>query len=45
MIQNADLDLSHLNNELTIIGRDTIKKELPKTSTHTDIENVKKEPQ
>jgi len=26
IIHNADFDLSHLNNELTIIGRDTIKK-------------------
>ena len=26
IIHNADFDLSHLNNELTIIGKDTIKK-------------------
>ena len=26
IIHNADFDLSHLNNELTIIGRDIIKK-------------------
>ena len=26
IIHNADFDLSHLNNELTIIGQDTIKK-------------------
>ena len=26
IIHNADFDLSHLNNELTIIGRGTIKK-------------------
>jgi len=26
IIHNADFDLSHLNNELTIIGRETIKK-------------------
>jgi len=27
IIHNADFDLSHLNNELTIIGKDTIKKD------------------
>jgi len=26
IIHNADFDLSHLNNELTIVGKDTIKK-------------------
>ena len=26
IIHNADFDLSHLNNELTLIGKDTIKK-------------------
>ena len=26
IIHNADFDLSHLNNELTMIGKDTIKK-------------------